>query len=239
MAVAPRRAVVVGGGSGIGAALVELQRDRGDDVVVWDVAGPRDHTCDITDTQAIDVALAATLGSGRVPDEVTVTAGIGHSGTLLDTPADDFDRVLGVNTRGVWLVMRAFARAMTTSGGGSIVVASSVSGRLADRGMGLYCASKAALDMLVRVAAVEWGPTGLRVNAVAPGVTDTPMLGGAPTDRGWLRDVGTRTALGGIGSPHDVARSILALHDEPWVTGQVLEVDGGLGLRSPIDPPGP
>jgi NAD(P)-dependent dehydrogenase (short-subunit alcohol dehydrogenase family) len=92
--------------------------------------------------------------------------------------------------------------------------------------------------MLVRVAAVEWAPAGVRVNAVAPGVTRTPMLGPVPTDRGWLAEVAARTPLGRLGEPDDVAAAVLAVHDLAWVTGQVLDCDGGLAQRSPIDPPG-
>jgi NAD(P)-dependent dehydrogenase (short-subunit alcohol dehydrogenase family) len=132
--------------------------------------------------------------------------------------------------------MRAVARAMIDEGrAGSIVATSSVSAHLVDRAMGLYCASKAALSMLVKVAACEWAPQGIRVNAVGPGVTETPMLGGAPTGTGWLQAVQGRTPLGRLGRPDDVAAAIRALHDLPWVTGQVLDCDGGLALHSPID----
>ena len=127
--------------------------------------------------------------------------------------------------------------AMQEHGGGSIVVTSSVSGRLADKTMGIYCASKAALDMVVKVAALEWGPD-IRVNAVAPGVTDTPMLRsvleGAPGCRG-LPD---GTPLGRLGSPADIAEAIVCLHEITWMTGQVVDCDGGLALTSPIDPTG-
>ena len=168
---------------------------------------------------------------------MTVTAGIGHSAFLLDASADAWDRVLGTNAKGVWLVIRALARRMLDSDGGSIVATSSVSARLADRSMGLYCVSKAALDMVIAVAALELAPK-VRVNGVAPGVTDTPMLGPAPRDRGWLAGVAERTALGRLGTPDDIAEAILALHETSWVTGQVLICDGGLSLRSPIDPLG-
>ena len=120
---------------------------------------------------------------------------------------------------------------------GSFVAVSSVSARLVDRNMGLYCASKAALSMLVEVAAAEWGPMGLRVNAVAPGVTRTPMLGTSASveTSPWLAGVADRTALGRLGEADDIAQAIIALHSMEWVTGQVLECDGGLSLRSPID----
>jgi NAD(P)-dependent dehydrogenase (short-subunit alcohol dehydrogenase family) len=234
----PRVAVVVGGASGIGAAVVAAHRDRGDEVVVWDVAiaDGVDLRCDITSEEQIGAAVAATLDRAGVPDLVTVTAGIGHAAPLLDAPADAWDRVVGTNAKGVWLAMRALARPMLDRGaGGSIVATSSVSARLADPAMGLYCASKAALDMVIAVAAIEWSPT-LRVNGVAPGVTDTPMLGPAPRDRGWLRAVADRTPLARLGTPTDIAQAILAIHHMPWLTGQTLPCDGGLSRHSPITP---
>src|SRR5690349_5028680 len=170
--------VVVGGASGIGAAVAELERKRGADVLVWDVAGDFDVECDVTDPAAVDAATASTLERIGVPGEVTVTAGIGHSGMLLDVAPEEWDRVMAINTRGPLLAMRALAKAMIDAdSGGSIVATSSVSARLVDRSMGAYCASKAALSMVVEVAACEWAPYGIRVNAVGPGVTATPMLG--------------------------------------------------------------
>jgi NAD(P)-dependent dehydrogenase (short-subunit alcohol dehydrogenase family) len=232
----PRPAVVIGGGSGIGAAVVASLRSFGDRVVVWDVAGG-DLDCDIADPDQIEAATKETLELVGAPDRLTVTAGIGHSRSLSEAAPDEWDRVLRVNARGPWLCMRAFAPAMAAAGGGSIVVTSSVSGRLADKFMGVYCASKAALDMLVRVAALEWGPD-VRVNAVAPGVTDTPMLGGARRDGSWLSGVAQRTTLGRLGSAEDIAEAIVAVHGMSWMTGQIVECDGGLALHSPIEPIG-
>lgn len=231
-------AVVVGGGSGIGAAVAAAHRTRRDEVLVWDLGERADIRCDITDLAQLDAAAAASVERIGVPDLVTITAGIGHAGTLLDTPADDWDRVVGTNAKGAWLAMRALARSMLDGGGGSIVATSSISAWLPDRTMGLYCASKAALDMVIKVAALEWAPS-IRVNGVAPGVTDTPMLGPAPRDRGWLGGVADRTALGRLGTPDDIAEAILALHDMRWVTGQIVPCDGGLSRHSPIDPLGP
>lgn len=229
--------VVVGGASGIGAAVVEAARGEGTDVLVLDVAGDHDVKCDVTDPESVDDAVAETVERVGVPAELTVTAGIGHSGMLLDLPVEEWDHVVAVNTRGPLLVMRAFARAMIdASVPGSIVATSSVSARLVDRSMGAYCASKAALSMLVEVAACEWAPHGIRVNAVGPGVTATPMLGRAPnTETGWLAAVQGRTPLGRLGEAADIAEAIALLHRARWVTGQILEADGGLGLHSPID----
>ena len=227
-------AVVVGGGSGIGAAVAALQRAEGREVLVWDVAGGGDVACDVGDPAQVDAATRVTLERVGVPALVTITAGVGHSALLADASCDDFDRVFAVNARGPWLAMRALAKPMADAGGGSIVATSSVSARLVDRAMGLYCASKAALDMLVRVAAAEWGPL-VRVNAIAPGVTDTPMLGRAPRQGAWLTGVAGRTALARLGTADEVAEAVVALHAMRWVTGQILAADGGLSLHSPID----
>jgi NAD(P)-dependent dehydrogenase (short-subunit alcohol dehydrogenase family) len=235
-------ALVVGGGSGIGAAVAAAHRSAGTPVVVWDVDGEREVTCDVTDPAAIDTAVAETRRRWGVPHWVTVTAGIGHSGMLADAGADAFDRVMAVNTRGPWLCMRAWLGSRREEAPASFVATSSVSARVADRSMGLYCASKAALSMLVRVAALEWGPLGIRVNAVAPGVTRTPMLGRGPAasieGSPWLAQVAERTALGRLGEASDIAEVVVGLHAMAWVTGQVLECDGGLALHSPIDADG-
>jgi NAD(P)-dependent dehydrogenase (short-subunit alcohol dehydrogenase family) len=228
--------IVVGGAYGIGAAVVDRLRADGAPVVVWDVAGARDVDCDITDPEQIDAAFETTVGRIGVPTRVTVCAGIGHSGMLRAVGVDGWDHVFNVNTRGPWLVMRAAAEAMIEARtGGSIVAVTSVSARLVDRNMGVYCASKAALNMIVEVAACEWGAEGIRVNGVAPGVTNTRMLGNAPHDSGWLAGVTERTALGRIGEADDIAAAIEAVHRLDWVTGHILECDGGLSKHSPID----
>lgn len=230
-------AVVVGGASGIGAAVAARQRAAGGEVLVWDVDPGSDIVCDISDPEQVDAAAAATLDRLGVPATVTITAGVGHSGMLLDLPAGDWDRVVGINAKGVWLSMRALARPMLAAGGGSIVAMSSVSAQLVDRSMGVYCASKAALDMVIKVAAAEWAPS-VRVNGVAPGVTDTPMLGRAPRSGEWLAGVAHRTALGRLGTAEDIAEAVVAVHAMGWLTGEIVRCDGGLSLRSPINPVG-
>ncbi len=230
------RALVIGGGSGIGAAVAARYRAAGTEVFTWDLAGG-DLTCDIADPAQVVEATKTTIAQLGVPTQVTITAGVGHSAMLLDVDPDEWDRVMGINAKGVWLAMRALARPMLDGEGGSLVAISSVSARLADRSMGLYCASKAALDMVIRVAADEWAPR-LRVNGVGPGVTNTPMLGGAPTGGQWLAGVAERTAMGRLGEADDIAEAVVATHSMSWVTGQIILCDGGLSLHSPINPTG-
>jgi NAD(P)-dependent dehydrogenase (short-subunit alcohol dehydrogenase family) len=229
-------ALVIGGASGIGAAVVHLYRDRHIPVTVWDVQGPYDVQCDIAEPAEIDHALQETIERWGVPRWVTITSGIGHSGLLADTEPEEWDRVMRVNARGPWLCMRSVAAAMIEGGRpGSVVATSSVSAHLVDRNMGAYCASKAALNMLVKVAAAEWGAQSIRVNAIAPGVTKTPMLGRSPEGSPWLTGVAARTALERLGDATDIAQAILSLHEMEWITGQVVDCDGGLSLHSPIN----
>src|SRR5206468_995943 len=204
-------ALVTGGASGVGGGVAALLRDAGHRVVVWDVSGG-DIACDVSDPAAVSAAMEHTVREHGVPSRVVTCAGIGASGMLLEQPPAEWERVLAVNLTGTWLTIRATARAMIDAGvGGSIVAVSSISGTVADRDMGAYCVSKAGVDMLVRVAASEWGSHGIRVNAVGPGVTRTPMLAGAELLPGWLDGVSHRTALGRVGEADDVAEAIVAM----------------------------
>jgi NAD(P)-dependent dehydrogenase (short-subunit alcohol dehydrogenase family) len=227
-------AVVTGGASGIGGAAADRLRRAGHDVITWDLRDG-DIVCDISDPDAVSGALEQTLATVGVPDRLVACAGVGASGMLIDQDPADWKRVIDVNLTGTWLTMRAVAQAMIGNGGGSIVAVSSISGTVADRDMGAYCVSKAGVDMLVRVAASEWGPHGIRVNAVGPGVTRTPMLAQAERLPGWLDGLSQRTALGRSGVADDVAEAIVAVLEMGWVTGQTVLADGGLALHSPID----
>jgi NAD(P)-dependent dehydrogenase (short-subunit alcohol dehydrogenase family) len=227
--------VVVGGASGIGRAVVDRLRGVGQKVLVWDLVGG-DITCDISDPDSVAAAMARTLEAAGAPDRFVTCAGVGASGQLLEQSPEHWRRVLDVNLTGTWLAMRAGAQAMIDAGtGGSIVAVSSISGTLADRDMGAYCVSKAGIDMLVRVAAAEWGTHGIRVNAVGPGVTRTPMLAKPEQLPGWVEGLTERTALGRLGEAEDVAEAITSILELSWVTGQTLFADGGLSLQSPID----
>jgi NAD(P)-dependent dehydrogenase (short-subunit alcohol dehydrogenase family) len=222
--------------SGIGAAVVARLEKAGHDVVIWDQTDGADHVLDVSDPAQVDGAMAATLAGGPAPEIVVVSAGVGHGGLIVDTDPDDWNRVIGVNLTGAYLTVKATARAMIAAKtGGSIVVVTSISGTIVDRMMGAYCVSKAAADMLVKVAAVELGTHGIRVNGVGPGATDTPLLKDAALVPGWLDRLSDHAALGGVGSADGVAQAIVALLDLEWVTGQILFADGGLSIHSPMD----
>jgi NAD(P)-dependent dehydrogenase (short-subunit alcohol dehydrogenase family) len=228
-------ALVTGGASGIGREVAGRLRESGHEVVVWDLSGA-DIACDVSDPDAVSAAMEQTVREHGVPTRIVTCAGVGASGMLLEQSIAEWERVLAVNLTGTWLTIRAGAQAMVDAGvGGSIVAVSSISGTVADRDMGAYCVSKAGVDMLVKVAAVEWGGYGIRVNAVGPGVTRTPMLAKPEQLPGWVEGLSERTVLGGLGNATDVAGAIVGVLELPWVTGQIVHADGGLALHSPID----
>ncbi|BBZ41024.1 SDR family NAD(P)-dependent oxidoreductase [Mycobacterium conspicuum] len=228
-------AIVTGGASGIGLAVVNRLRRAGQDVIAWDLRGG-DIRCDISDPESVADALEATTAQHGPPTRLVACAGVGATGLLTEQTLEEWRRVLDVNLTGTWLTMRAVARAMIQAGaGGAIVAVSSISGTIADRDMAAYCVSKAGVDMLVRVAAAEWGCHGIRVNAVGPGVTRTPMLAKPEALPGWVDGLNERTALGRLGEADDVAEAVVAVLELGWVTGQTLLADGGLALHSPIN----
>ncbi len=231
-------AVVTGGASGIGAACVAQLRDAGARVVVLDlveVPGTEASVrVDVADEESVVAAVARAVAQLGGLDIAILSAGVGGSAAVLDLTTQEWDRVLDVNLRGAFVCLRESARAMT--GGGVIVAVTSISGFLSERLMVHYAVSKAGLAQLVRSSARELGARGIRVNAVAPGTTDTPMFGATDRLSGYRDRVARRTALGRVGTAAEVAQAVVALCTLDWVTGQILAADGGVSLHSPIDP---
>jgi NAD(P)-dependent dehydrogenase (short-subunit alcohol dehydrogenase family) len=237
-----RAALVTGGSSGIGAAVVRRLQLAGGRVAVLDLQaadgdGDVALACDVAEEdQVVDAVERAARELGPV-DVAVLAAGVGGMSAVADMSSAEWDRVQRVNLRGTFLCLREVARSMRQADrGGAIVAVTSVSGFLADRLMAHYSVSKAGVAELVRVAARELGQARIRVNAVAPGTTDTPMFDAARRLPGYEDQVAGRTPLGGLGSPRDVAEVVVALTTLDWVTGQIVAADGGLSLWSPIDP---
>ena len=236
-------AIVTGGSSGIGRSIVDRLRQDGTSVAILDVNKPEEETdalfvaCDVTDESSVEAGVAEAAERLGGLDRAFLNAGVGGVGAIVDLSGEEWDRLQSVDLRGVFLTLRESAKVMLRQGsGGSMVVTSSICGWLADRRMAHYNAAKAAAISLARVAAAELGPHGIRVNVVAPGVTETPMA--KTTDEmlaGYREAVNHRTPLGGFGDPAHVADAAVVLANLVWVTGQVLAADGGVSLFSPID----
>lgn len=238
-----RFAVVTGGASGIGAAVSERLQAEGVRVASLDVqrGGPAavQIECDVTDESSIDRAFASVQKEFGALHYGFVNAGIAGVGSFLNMPADEWDRVMRVNLRGAFLTMQRAGRAIRDSDdGGAIVATASSAGVLADLGMVHYSVAKMGIRQMVRVAARELGRYGIRVNAVAPGVTNTPMTESAKDLPGFHDSLRERTPLGRVGETDDIADAVMALFALKWVTGQTLSADGGVTLYSGTDIPG-
>lgn len=235
-------ALVTGSASGIGADVARLLRRAGARVAGLDVNDSASSVdlpvvCDVSRESDVVAAVGQVREAFGNLDIAVLNAGVGGFGALVDMPSDEWDRVMSINLRGTFLCLREVSKSMVSGGrGGTICAVTSISGFLADRMMGHYSVSKAGVAEMVRVAARELGPFGIRVNAVAPGTTDTPMFATARGLAGYEERVAERSALGGLGSSAAVARAIVSVLGLDWVTGQVLAADGGVSLWSPIDP---
>ena len=235
-----RVAIVTGGGSGVGRATVELLLVRGAQVAAIDrnpealatlPGAVRGCAADILDAAAIANLVADIAAKwGRI-DLLVNNAGAEHTASALDTARHDWDRVIGVNLTGTLAMSQAVLPTMCAQKSGAIVNVSSISGLLGWPLSAAYCAAKGGVVQLTRQMAVDVGPQGVRVNAVAPGTTLTPMIERlfaemAPEARA---EIAERHPIGRFAQPHEIARAILFLGSDAasFITGTVLPVDGG------------
>lgn len=226
-------AVVTGGVSGIGAAVVQRFRAAGAQVVVGDVAAAESSGHELTDVahedQVASLLDLAAQRHGRL-DVVVNNAGTGLPATpITDETTARMLRLFRVNTLGVLYGTKHAARLMTD--GGAVVNVSSLAARLAWSGNAAYAASKAAVESLTRSAAVDLAGAGIRVNAVAPSLVDTALVSGdTPALRAERAHVTTVAPQGRSGLADEVAAAVhfLASDDCAYLTGQVLVIDGGL-----------
>ncbi|GAA4910174.1 NAD(P)-dependent dehydrogenase (short-subunit alcohol dehydrogenase family) [Actinomycetospora succinea] len=180
---------------------------------------------DITDAGGLE----RHLGEVGDLDVAVLTAAMNVRKRLLDYSPEEFDRVVGLNLRGTFNVLRAVGARMVARGSGSIIAFSSIRARTVEPGQGVYAATKAGLESLVRTAAVEFGEAGVRVNAVAPGVVETPLTAQIKADPDWYRAYATKGALGRWSLPSELAGAVVYLASDAssYVTGSTLSVDGG------------
>ena len=240
-----RHAIVTGAGRGIGRATALALAEAGASVTLFSRSedelmavaeevrrrGVRAETCVGDVRSAPDVE--RLVETAAVDDGLSIcvtAAGLNRPGPTLEQPIDDFDLVVETNLRGTYLTCRAFAAAVEARGrGGRIVAISSQMGEVGYPGRAAYCASKHAVNGLVKALAVEWAPAGIAVNAVAPTFVETPLTRPMLEDEAFRADVLQRLPIGRIGTPSDVVGAVvyLASDQAALVTGHVLDVDGG------------
>src|ERR1700723_4402728 len=230
-----KTAVVTGGGSGIGLAVAQRLRPDGLDVATIDLR-PSDadlsFTADVTDRSQVDAALAA-IPPRLGPVAVLVNAaGLDGFKRFANLTFEDWQRVIDVNLNGVFHTIQAVLPDMVEAGWGRIVNISSSSTHSGAPYMSHYVAAKSAVNGLTKSLALEYGPSGITVNAVPPGFVDTPMLRGAESKHqlgGTVEDHINRTPVRRVGRPEDIAAACaFFISDEAsYITGQILGVNGG------------
>lgn len=225
--------LITGGSRGIGAAAVRAFAARGDKVyfiyenqhekanAVAAETGATAICCDVADGQQVENALKDL----KELDILVCNAGICHTGLLQDLSEADWDRLFAVNVKGMYHCIKSAIPYFLQKQQGSVVTVSSMWGQVGASCEAAYSATKGAVIALTKALAQELGPAGIRVNCVSPGVIQTDMCAKvAPEIMDELRQ---QTPVGQLGTPEDVADAILYLADAPFVTGQILGINGG------------
>lgn len=249
--------VVIGAGSGIGRAVALGAAQQGAHVACVDVnaaaaratseeissggASAEHAAMDITDATATERTLARFTARTGTIDGVACTPSINVRKKLLDYEEDEFDRVVRVNLKGSFNVVRAAGRVMTAQKSGSIVVFSSIRSLVVEPGQAIYSMTKAGILQLVRGAACEFGPSGVRVNALGPGVIETPLTAPIKAQPAWHQAYAEKNIFRRWGQADEMVGPTLFLLSDAasYVTGTILYADGGwLAVDGRFTPPG-
>lgn len=239
-----RRAVVVGGGSGIGRESALALAAQGAQVICADrdlaaaqvtVADADAHPSTAGSVTAFELdvldgaAVVAAAGQLDPVDILVFTAGTNVRKNVLDYTAEEFDRVVNLNLRAAFELVRAFGPGMAERGRGSIIGLSSMRAIAVEPGQGVYAATKAGLLQLLRAVAAELGPRGVRANTIAPAGVSTPLTAQIRADADWANAYATKTALGRWATPDEIAGAVVFLAGDAstYVTGTQLVVDAG------------
>ena len=246
-------ALVVGAASGIGRAAAIALADSGATVVCADVhldAAQRVASeirgsavalaCDIRNSASVHAAVEEIKARYRTIDVLLTTPAVNVRKRLLSYTDEELDRVVDLNLKGTFRITKAVAQVMSDNGGGSIILTSSIRSLVVEPGQGVYAATKASLVQLARGFAVELAPKHVRVNALAPGVVETPLTQPIKNNTAWYSAYAERNAMKRWAQPEEMAWPIVFLASEAssYVTGTVLFVDGGwTGIDGRFEPP--
>ena len=236
-----RQALVVGAGSGIGEASAHGLAAHGAHVICGDLnlEAAQKVAADIKSTGGSAEALFFDMRDGEavvkaivaLPDlDVLVsTPAINVRKRLLDMTEEEFDRVLTLNLKGTFRLITAAGRNMKKRGKGSIIAFASIRALTVEPGQGVYAATKAGVLQMCRTLAVELAPDGVRVNAIGPGVVDTPLTAQIAANKDWYNAYAQKSALGRWAKPHEMAGAVVYLASDAgsFVTGTLTIVDGG------------
>jgi NAD(P)-dependent dehydrogenase (short-subunit alcohol dehydrogenase family) len=252
-----RVAAVVGAASGIGEAVAIALGGLSARVACLDVAAERAAgvveriraagqqaeaaAVDIRDANGVQAAFDALRKAHGRLDVVVCTPSVNVRKPILAYADEEFEKVVSLNLRGNFNVLRAAGRIMTADGRGSIILFSSIRSLTVEPGQGVYAMTKAGIVQLVRTAAAEFGPKGVRVNAVAPGVVDTPLTAPIKSNADWYGAYAAKTVLKRWATPEEIAAptAFLASDAASYMTGTVLFVDGGwTAVDGRFQPPG-
>ena len=249
-----RTAAIIGGGSGIGEAVTVGVARHGASVIVLDADAAAANgvaariggdaggaALDIRDGAAVRAALEGIARDRGRLDIVVCTPGINVRKPILQYGEDDFDRVVAVNLKGSFNVLQAAGRVMTEQRGGSIVLFSSIRAQVVEPGQSVYAMTKAGIVQLVRAGAAEFGPYGVRVNALGPGVVETPLTAAIKADTAWYDAYANKSALKRWARADEMVGPTLFLVSDAasYVTGTILFADGGwTAIDGRFTPPG-
>jgi NAD(P)-dependent dehydrogenase (short-subunit alcohol dehydrogenase family) len=240
-----RVVVVVGAGSGIGEAVARGAARQGAHIVSLDVSADTaaataerirasggaagSAVVDITNSTDVDAAIAHIVERRGRLDAMVCTPAINVRKKILDYSDDEFDRVVRVNLKGTFNVLRATGRVMTARKSGSIVIFSSIRSQVVEPGQSVYAMTKAGVVQLVRTAAAEFGPAGVRVNAIGPGIVETPLTAQIKSKPEWYQAYANKSVFGRWASAEEMVGPTLFLISDAasYVTGSILFADGG------------
>ena len=236
-----KSALVVGAGSGIGEASAHGLASFGASVVCADVDAEaaentaREITSGGGEAEALQLDMTDPESVGKAvervgtPDVLVSTPSVNVRKPVLEITDEEFDRVIELNLKGTFRLIRDFGRGMAERGSGSIIAFSSIRGQVVEPGQGIYAATKSGTVQMLRALASEVGPRGVRVNAIAPGIVETPLTAQIKDSPDWYDSYAAKSILGRWAQPREMVGMVVYLASDAssYVTGAFMLVDGG------------